>query len=83
MNKIIGDAIEVLNDFFGEDEKEQSMSPADAWRVIREALKEQKSVKPEWHRGAAFCGNCGKRLEKKNKGSIMNCPECGRKVDWE
>lgn len=83
MNKIISNAIEILDDFFGGDEKEQTMSPADAWKIIREILKEQEPVKPGWNKGTAFCGNCGRRLEKKNKGLTMSCPECGRKVDWE
>ena len=47
-------------------------------------LKEQEAVKPEWHDGTPFCGNCGHRLEKKNRSmNGINCRWCGRPVKWE
>lgn len=47
-------------------------------------LKEQDAVKPEWKNGSPFCGNCGHRLEKKNRNTDgIKCPECGRSVKWE
>ena len=49
-----------------------------------ELLKEQEAVKPEWRKGTPFCGNCGHRLEKKNRNMDgCKCPSCERLVKWK
>lgn len=52
-------------------------------RDALELLKEQDAIKPEWSKGTAFCGNCGHRLEKKNRFTNCKCQNCGRPVKWE
>lgn len=48
-----------------------------------ELLKEQEAIKPEWYDGTPFCGNCGHRLEKKNRNmKEIKCPTCGKAVKW-
>lgn len=47
-------------------------------------LKEHEAVETTWFEGTPFCGNCGHRLEKKNRNMVgINCPMCKRSVKWE
>ena len=41
-------------------------------------LKEQKTVKPEWSCGKAYCGACGLRI----RGGKF-CSKCGKPIAWE
>ena len=58
--------------------------PVNEAEDILALLKEQEGVKPEWKGGVPFCGNCGHRLQKKNRNVVgINCPMCKRSVQWE
>ena len=53
-------------------------------KAVLALLKEQEAVEPEWKGGVPFCGNCGHRLQKKNRNMVgINCPMCKRSVKWE
>ena len=69
-----------LSDYYATAPICQNQMMADALAL----LKEQEAVEPEWKSGIPFCGNCGHRLQKKNRNAVgIKCSLCGRSVKWE
>lgn len=55
----------------------------DGEEVIPSMQEKQEAFNPEWNRGMPFCGNCGRKLEKKSRGLTSYCPYCKKEVNWE
>ena len=66
------------------EQQQQIWEFQDQVEYLTDKLKEQEPVKPEWRKGTPFCGNCGHRLEKKNRNMDgCKCPNCEKAVKWE
>ena len=53
-------------------------------KTLKDLLKENDAIEPEWIKGTPFCGNCGHRLEKKSRYTDgIKCAKCGQAVKWD
>ena len=74
----VAKAIELLDDFFNEYRAVYDISPHEAWKIIKDTLKEQEAVVV--HDPGAYCPKCGWMLYPEDH--PHHCGNCGQAVKW-